>query len=139
MPLPVVPARRRFVCKTQSSFLTSDSSGMTLQSLSRFVIDPNTNFYLVYSTFSLAVLAFDLTLLPYLLAWDVEIVGFLLVLSWATPSFWTLDMFITFRTAVYREGVMVSDPREIAQRYLRTWCLTDLAVVGACVCAARRF
>eukprot|EP00429_Kryptoperidinium_foliaceum_P019415 CAMPEP_0176045892 /NCGR_PEP_ID=MMETSP0120_2-20121206/22784_1 /TAXON_ID=160619 /ORGANISM="Kryptoperidinium foliaceum, Strain CCMP 1326" /LENGTH=982 /DNA_ID=CAMNT_0017379301 /DNA_START=78 /DNA_END=3022 /DNA_ORIENTATION=+ len=118
----------RFVTKTTTGNFRDDFE-RRIGKMNWLVIDPNAKFYLFYSTTSLAILAFDLTLLPYLLAWDTYIAGFLFVAAWFTPTFWSLDIVLNFFIGHYREGVMVTDLPFVARAYLRSWFVPDALVV----------
>mmetsp|Transcript_6973 Transcript_6973/g.19731 ORF Transcript_6973/g.19731 Transcript_6973/m.19731 type:complete len:1033 (+) Transcript_6973:80-3178(+) len=96
----------------------------------RCVIDPNSRFHMIFSMLSLLILVYDLTLLPYVLAWDVEFTGALYVSSWVTPIFWTCDIGINFLTGFYRGGELVKDLRMIRRSYFRTWFWPDACVVA---------
>jgi len=92
-------------------------------------VDPNSRFHMCYSIVSLSVLVFDLTVQPFLLAWDVEITGALEVAAWATPIFWTVDIAITFMTGAYRNGELETRMRKVSDGYLRSWFAPDAVVV----------
>lgn len=96
---------------------------------SRFAMNPNSRFHMIYSCASLIVLFFDLTVLPYVLAWEVEFTGMLYVTAWITPVFWSFDIAINFFTGIYKDGEVSLNLEDIARAYCRCWFFPDAVVV----------
>mmetsp|Transcript_74658 Transcript_74658/g.228436 ORF Transcript_74658/g.228436 Transcript_74658/m.228436 type:complete len:950 (-) Transcript_74658:81-2930(-) len=92
-------------------------------------IDPNSRFNMFWGLLSLAVLLYDVTLLPYLLAWDVPIVGWLEVSGWTTAAYWCIDVVLAFHTGFFEGGELKMNPRSIRIRYATTWFVPDAAVI----------
>jgi len=78
---------------------------------------------------SLVVLAYDLVVIPYLLAWSIEMTGNWLILSWVTVSFWTMDICLSCLTGIVQEGKVIKDPVIIVKNYMASWMVPDLAIV----------
>eukprot|EP00419_Tripos_fusus_P059878 CAMPEP_0172906166 /NCGR_PEP_ID=MMETSP1075-20121228/176245_1 /TAXON_ID=2916 /ORGANISM="Ceratium fusus, Strain PA161109" /LENGTH=165 /DNA_ID=CAMNT_0013763537 /DNA_START=97 /DNA_END=591 /DNA_ORIENTATION=- len=78
----------------------------------------------------LVILVWDVTFIPYAIAWDVDITGILGVLAITSCTFWTCDIFKNFLTGVYKEGVLVTELRLVAKSYLGGFFLPDLAIVA---------
>lgn len=78
---------------------------------------------------SLLVLFWDLTIIPFVIAWDVPLKGFLYLAAWATLGFWTMDLCMSFLTGYQQSGEVVMDSKAIARRYLRTWFIPDISLV----------
>lgn len=98
-------------------------------SWSRMILDPSQQFRMVLDITSLLVLCHDLSMIPMVVAWDIELVGVLAVGAWATLIFWTADIVFSFLTGYYHEGELIMDPAKIARKYLRTWFWIDSFVV----------
>ena len=66
------------------------------------------------------------------LAWDIPVSSsFILGFAfWSGLGFWTSDIFFNFNTAVYLRGRLVRDRPTIISRYLTSWFLFDLCLVG---------
>lgn len=69
---------------------------------------PNSPTYLTYSMFSLIVLGYDLALAPFLVVWDIPLVGALHASVWITSTFWTIDIGISSNIGFYRGGEVLS-------------------------------
>lgn len=41
-------------------------------------------------------------------------------------TFFTVDIMLNFRTAIYEDGDLIQDPKEVASQYVRTWFGLDL-------------
>uniref|UniRef100_A0A7S2VR36 Ion transport domain-containing protein n=1 Tax=Zooxanthella nutricula TaxID=1333877 RepID=A0A7S2VR36_9DINO len=94
-----------------------------------YILDPNSVFNAVFGVASLLILLYDLTTIPYLLAWDIPLEGALMVLAFHSASFWTVDMLINFFTGYYEGAELVMSLRQTAFRYCKTWLLPDAIVL----------
>jgi len=130
---PSPTAVRRFANDIQnrksSAEVNKEAVRTSRRSVGRHVINPNSRFHMTYSLSSLVILFFDLTVLPFVLAWEVDFDGALYVFSWMTPVFWSFDIWVNFMTGIYRDGDVVMDPWEIARAYGKTWFVPDAVVV----------
>lgn len=52
------------------------------------------------------------------------------IMEWVSLIFWTLNMVVSVLTGYTEEGITIMVPERIVWRYLRTWFLVDLPVVG---------
>lgn len=95
------------------------------------VIHPASKSRLAIDVASLCILVVDLTLTPYVLAWDVPYEGFILVWSWFTVGLWTVDVGLNFMSGYTRDGEVVLNFRATALRYMRTWFGLDLVIVSS--------
>lgn len=77
------------------------------------------------------VLLHDLCITPWLVAWDVAIVGRLLVLNIASTSYWACALLLEFQVGFFDHGELIMDRRVIALRYLRGWFPYDLALLAS--------
>eukprot|EP00429_Kryptoperidinium_foliaceum_P059640 CAMPEP_0176093774 /NCGR_PEP_ID=MMETSP0120_2-20121206/46988_1 /TAXON_ID=160619 /ORGANISM="Kryptoperidinium foliaceum, Strain CCMP 1326" /LENGTH=945 /DNA_ID=CAMNT_0017427709 /DNA_START=53 /DNA_END=2887 /DNA_ORIENTATION=- len=127
-PPPETGVLQRFAARFSPSGSDSDLEPSMVKK-SRFVLDPSSQLYTVYSILMLIILVYDLTLLPYTLAFEMDIEGFLLASAWLIPSFWTFDFGINFCTGFYRGGEIVYDFREIRRMYCKCWLLPDMTVL----------
>ena len=90
-------------------------------------IHPHSKFRMLLDYVSLCILAYDLTSTPLILAWDVEVAGALFVMSVVVASWWTVDIFFSFRTGFFSNGVLVMSNTAVVRRYLR-WFLVDATI-----------
>jgi len=86
-----------------------------------FVLSPGSRLRVVLDLLSILALAFDLITVPWLLAWDVPIEGWLRACSLTLATFWSVDILANFRTGFYTHGEVQLKAGVIAMRYLRTW------------------
>mmetsp|Transcript_28450 Transcript_28450/g.88484 ORF Transcript_28450/g.88484 Transcript_28450/m.88484 type:complete len:1049 (-) Transcript_28450:47-3193(-) len=94
------------------------------------MVNPVSSFSLAWSMSSALFLLFDMTVLPLVLAWDIELTGWLWVMGWVTASFWTLDFFLCFITGIHKGGRLDMRLRQVVRHYLTTWCVPDLLVLS---------
>ena len=81
--------------------------------------------------FSVCILIVDLTLIPYVFAWDVPMnQGFLSWFVWFTVIFWTADIGLNFVTGFVSEGEKIMKFSAIAQNYIKGWLILDLVIVS---------
>ena len=91
------------------------------------VLHPHSKFRLLLDVVSLFILAFDLTLTPVILAWDMQVSSTFFVMSVVTASWWTVDIIFNFRTGFYHNGVLQMSHSEVATRYLK-WFPVDATI-----------
>jgi len=118
---------RRFQNVELNNLNTVATLGMSKVPGFAFVLHPNSNFRSMLDFFSLCILAYDLTLTPLILAWDIEVDGVLYIMSVVIAVWWTLDIFFNFRTGFFANGVLEMHSRAVARRYLR-WFPIDAAI-----------
>lgn len=108
-----------------------DQEGTTFFSSSSIVgtLDPNSSFVIALDMLGITVLANDLFVSPFLLAWDLRAEGSLAVLAWCTGIYWILDMVITFRKGYFFNGQLNMKQGDIAMAYVRSWFLPDLTLL----------
>jgi len=78
---------------------------------------------------SVVMLAYDLLVLPIVLAWEVPSEGVVWYGGLTTVFFWTLDMFLGFLKAYEDEDKCLVYGRAAMLHYLRTWFALDAAVL----------
>lgn len=104
------------------------TSSKTFMGPSAKALDPKTSLSLVLRDWiSLAPLAHDVIITPYLLAWQISPYAKWMALMCASAWFWTMDIAVSFVTG-YREesGEVVLSRRRASRRYLTHWFPFDL-------------
>lgn len=116
---------------TSMNTLTSLGSGSAASGEGRrpFILAPCSSTRIALDLLSVCLLVFDLITVPWLLAWDIKLEGWLFVTSVITVCFWTVDIFVNFRTGFFFHGEAKMSPALIARRYLKTWFIPDLLMV----------
>merc|ERR1712194_546111 len=93
---------------------------------SRRAMDPNSRGREVMEGCTLCICLHDVIALPVMLAWDPASSIYMRLLNLTFLIFWVSEMILTFFTGFYREGLLVTDLREVFSKYLRTTFLADL-------------
>lgn len=109
--------------------LPSQPKTPELKGLKRVVVDPHSEFRLVWSLVALFFVLFDAISIPVMVSWEIpssELVGILLPMNF----YWTLDMFFSAQTGFYEHGLLVESPKRTLRHYLKTWFIFDLVVVS---------
>jgi hypothetical protein len=95
-------------------------------------VHPESQLRATIDTFSVFLLLLDSVLMPYTLAWEVRTEGFILAFSWLSGLFWFLDLVMNFFTSYAGpDGVLVTKLNRIAWRYIMSWFVPDVLVVGS--------
>ncbi|CAE7223633.1 AKT1, partial [Symbiodinium sp. CCMP2456] len=94
----------------------------------RFVLTPGSKARAVFDAFRMICVILDITIIP-LNLFELPFNATLHTISLLTLTFWTLDIFASFRTAYFEKGSLVFDSAKIAWHYLSRWLLFDLTVV----------
>ena len=98
-------------------------------SLTSFMLNPTGAGWLMFDFVGVGVLFGDLTLVPYLLACDVENTLPLSVLSIITAAFWTFDIFVNFLIGFTNHGDLELSPIAVAKNYMAAWFFMDALLV----------
>jgi len=99
------------------------------ESPSWFTLHPASRPRLCFDACSIIILVTDLTMIPYIIAFEVPHEGFVAAFSWFTVVFWTLDICVNFITGYNSEGEVELSLNKIARTYLRGWFLLDFTIV----------
>lgn len=93
-----------------------------------YILNPDSRARLFWDMLSLFMVSYDLVLLP-LFAFDVSEMT---VLDWLARLFWTFDMGLSCCTGfLLQNGIVEYSHRAIVYRYLTTWFVPDLVIVGS--------
>mmetsp|Transcript_54758 Transcript_54758/g.127794 ORF Transcript_54758/g.127794 Transcript_54758/m.127794 type:complete len:761 (-) Transcript_54758:238-2520(-) len=103
---------------------------MLVATLRPGVVSPSGTYRMCWDLIGLLFILYDTIIIPLQVFEDLGRDSFTSTMDWVTLSFWTLDMFQSFFTGYFCEGVKVMDPRRIVCNYLKTWFILDLVVVG---------
>jgi len=93
--------------------------------------NPGGSANVLFDTVGIPILIYDLTVVPYLLAWDVPVNGddLLGTVAYLSVVYWSLDIGLSFWRGFHRHGELVFNYRSIALHYLSTWFLPDFLLV----------
>lgn len=111
------------------STMMTDSSRSFEHRESKLVLSPSSSLRIFLDFISVLILLYDIVTIPWILAWEVALLGWLRIMALGMAVFWTLDIFVNFRTGFYVHGEVRLKTREIAQRYAKTWLAPDVAMV----------
>lgn len=83
-----------------------------------------------WDVFSLILVLYDMVMIP-LFFFDITEHDSILAMKWVTRMFWTFDIGASFLTGILQhDGTADLKLRVIARRYLRTYFVMDIAIVG---------
>jgi len=89
-----------------------------------FVLHPCSRARMVLDLCSVVLLAYDMFIIPYSLAWGTEGVT-LSVFTWISLIFWTVEMCFNVRTGYFESGELEMRPQVVAAHYMWTWFWVD--------------
>lgn len=108
--------------------LVAQKEAMSSATRRWWIIHPNSTAHSIYDFAGAFFLAFDILVIPWMLCWDIALEGFLMWMAWITGIYWTLDIAMSFLTAIISNGELITEPCAIAKRYTRTWFFLDIAI-----------
>mmetsp|Transcript_54487 Transcript_54487/g.155151 ORF Transcript_54487/g.155151 Transcript_54487/m.155151 type:complete len:879 (+) Transcript_54487:97-2733(+) len=98
----------------------------------KFILDPTSWKRIAVDLVGLVLVAYDSWMVPLRIAWGIEAEsGALLAITWVSFCFWTVDMMLSFVTASFAGAGLVTDVKQIAWNYLRTYFLLDILAISA--------
>eukprot|EP00928_Gymnodinium_smaydae_P038632 TRINITY_DN26606_c0_g1_i1.p1 TRINITY_DN26606_c0_g1~~TRINITY_DN26606_c0_g1_i1.p1 ORF type:complete len:951 (-),score=96.39 TRINITY_DN26606_c0_g1_i1:283-3084(-) len=93
-----------------------------------YMLSPTSRIRIAFDCLSVSFLLYELAVTPYILAWDPPF-DQVKTGTYAVTAFWSLDMFMSFRTGYFHHGALTMEPRLVRRRYLRTYFFPDLLLV----------
>ncbi|CAE7277002.1 Hcn3 [Symbiodinium necroappetens] len=131
------------ITRTRSSTKTYSSEFERCESCT--IIPPNSKFRIAWDMASAGMILMDAFLLPICLAWNLTLTPFptpnvathvgLHVFASVSLVFWPIDIYLSFTTGFFVQGVLQTARSAIAARYLHTWFVFDLGLVAIDVSA----
>lgn len=95
------------------------------------MIHPQSRKRLFWDALSVAMIGFDVIMLPMIYGMSISETVEVLAVEWVCTIFWSIDMFMTFVTGYTVGPEVVMAPRKVAYHYLTTWFAVDFAIVGS--------
>mmetsp|Transcript_50598 Transcript_50598/g.118177 ORF Transcript_50598/g.118177 Transcript_50598/m.118177 type:complete len:1105 (-) Transcript_50598:39-3353(-) len=94
-----------------------------------FVIHPASTLSVSCDGLRLVFMLIDMVLVPYVIAWNPDSVGWLLYLSFCITVYWSVDVLLNFNTGYIQEGKVVLQRILIAKRYVASAFIIDMCVL----------
>ncbi len=114
------------VCRG-SSWLRASITGLSMEA--QRVFNPTSGQRLFWEMLGLIFLKYDFVMIP-LSVFNLPWRHICFVLMELTMNiYWSFDILLSFRTAVYSDGKLETTPRKIAMSYIRSWFVLDLFVL----------
>lgn len=98
----------------------------------RCIIHPHSRKRIMWDLMSLSMVMYDMVMIPMGAFTLDENATFLVMMDWTTRAFWTLDIGWSLLTGVLLpDGTVEYSFMFILRRYLKTWFLLDVLIVGS--------
>jgi len=94
-----------------------------------WVLHPDSKRAALLELLSSGFVVYELFVTPFVVAWDVQRVGWLNVMYWCSAVYWVIDIVGSFFTGFYSRGEVILSQGAIRRRYFRGWFLPDLLLV----------
>jgi len=89
-------------------------------------IAPDSKFRLSWDILLIIVVIFDLVVLPMQIAFNL--LSNLIYVQYVFDALFIIDIFLSFHTAYYKNGNLVTSHKKIAKRYAKSWLVIDIIV-----------
>jgi hypothetical protein len=91
------------------------------------VISPTSSFRTKWDVTFLIFITYNLMDIPFRVAFEVEVEmwGPLDIFNLLIDLFFLVDVILNFRTGFFKDGIYVTDKKEIAKTYLKSWFALD--------------
>jgi hypothetical protein len=97
----------------------------------RCMLQPDSKLRIAWGLLSFCLLTYDLVTVPIDMCFEMGQGPITVALALIARFFWVLDIPITFRSGVFKEGKIITHPREVAHGYFRSWFAFDFCLVTA--------
>ena len=101
------------------------------QNTDSFLISPDSHFIVVWDVCSVLLIIFQSMYIPFILAFEIEDYFRWFLIDTGITLFFVCDMAIVFNSAIYKNGNLVRDRKQIAKEYLKKSFLIDLISILA--------
>lgn len=123
------PSGFRYARRSVPSFYAPDSHHRVYESDStsrHYVFPPDSCLLSYWGAIVILSVLYQAATVPLSTAFDLQDTTPTLAIDFACTLVYMLDIAISFNTAFYRKGVLVTERWAIAKEYLRTWLVPDL-------------
>ncbi|CAG9325585.1 unnamed protein product [Blepharisma stoltei] len=93
---------------------------------SKYTIHPDNVLKLIWNIISIFIIASQATVIPFIQAFPVRDYALLIKVINTVNSYFILDIFLSFNTAYYAKGHVVTSRKKIMMHYLKKWFLIDI-------------
>lgn len=104
-------------------FPGNELQGSRVTIMSQLIVDGDSIFKAVWDLIMLSFSVFLSFTIPYSISFYVDL-PLNIILFFSLLSFF--DVFLSFNTSFFQQGMLISERKQIARYYLRTWFLPDL-------------
>eukprot|EP00930_Biecheleria_cincta_P083366 TRINITY_DN7294_c0_g2_i2.p1 TRINITY_DN7294_c0_g2~~TRINITY_DN7294_c0_g2_i2.p1 ORF type:complete len:887 (-),score=97.89 TRINITY_DN7294_c0_g2_i2:197-2782(-) len=94
-----------------------------------FTIDPNSRIRTAIDVLSLLAILHDMLVIPWMVAWDINLETIVRDTLIVTAIFWTADTGLSFFTGFYDDGTIERRLAVTAHRYIHGWFCADAMLV----------
>eukprot|EP00928_Gymnodinium_smaydae_P090651 TRINITY_DN7441_c0_g1_i1.p1 TRINITY_DN7441_c0_g1~~TRINITY_DN7441_c0_g1_i1.p1 ORF type:complete len:936 (-),score=162.76 TRINITY_DN7441_c0_g1_i1:184-2991(-) len=97
----------------------------------RWMLEPTSIIRVFVDLISIVVLMYELSITPYVVAWEPPFTGMIEVSTYITLTFWITDMVLNFRSGYFTHGngSIEMRPSFVAKRYFKTFFFPDLFLI----------
>eukprot|EP00930_Biecheleria_cincta_P021527 TRINITY_DN15937_c0_g1_i1.p1 TRINITY_DN15937_c0_g1~~TRINITY_DN15937_c0_g1_i1.p1 ORF type:complete len:1114 (+),score=190.29 TRINITY_DN15937_c0_g1_i1:122-3463(+) len=94
-----------------------------------YTLDPNSKPRAFIDVISLIVSMHDMLVIPWMVAWDIDLHTGIRETLLVSTMFWTIDIGLSFFTGFYIDGMIERRMGLVAKRYLKSWFILDFTLV----------
>lgn len=104
------------------------TQGETLDS--KYIISPDNKFLTLWDIIGIFLIIFQSFYIPFILAFDLYDSIFWFIIDTCATFYFLLDIILTFNTAIYKDGSLLSDRKQIMKKYLKSWLIIDIISIS---------
>lgn len=93
--------------------------------MKKFIIHPDSKILIVWDIIILFASIYIAIEIPLAVVFEIEENFILTIINWIVTTVYIVDIIISFNTAVYKKGKIITDRKIIAKKYLKSWFLID--------------
>jgi hypothetical protein len=116
-------------CATGAS-VTALETYLNREGFERYIVSPTSTERLAWDLVGTVLLFYDSITIPLSFFDPIDGIFFFLLMDWVTLLFWSCDMVSQFFTGYIGNGTTIMSPGKIAAKYLKTWFVLDIGVLG---------
>lgn len=89
-------------------------------------LQPDGYIRMVWDILAISFIIYEMFLVPFTLSFEIEETAFLTNMEFIIDVYFIVDIFLSFQTSYYKQGLLVTSRKQIALHYIRRWFWFDL-------------
>lgn len=92
---------------------------------SQYIISPDNKYLIIWDIICILIIVFQSFYIPFILSFDLYSNNYWFFTETCTTLYFLLDIFLILNTAIYKDGSLITDRKQIMKKYIKSWLMID--------------